>query len=66
MLPSFHTGRFALLNKETGAYITSWDTWEEAQVAFPLPDDAVLLDDLTGVNWTSEHNERHGSATIDS
>lgn len=53
-------GRFVLLHRvpntidqsDDVAYITSWDTWEEASAAFPIDDaDSFLLDQETGREW---------------
>lgn len=46
-------GRFVLFEPIDGedAYITSWDTWEEARAAFPIEGNAVLRDDETGRVW---------------
>jgi hypothetical protein len=46
-------GRFVLLHDVDGeqAYITSWDSWEECEVAFPIEGDAYLLDQDTGRRW---------------
>lgn len=53
------SGRFVLLMLvernhapgERDVYITSWDTWEECEVAFPLPPDTILQDCETGREW---------------
>lgn len=46
-------GRFVLLHgsKDEPYYITSWDTWEECEVAFPIENDAWLFDQDTGRKW---------------
>lgn len=48
-------GRFVLLHFVGGepAYVTSWDTFEEARpAALPLEPGFALVDNLTGVYWT--------------
>ncbi len=50
-------GRFVLLiaNDDSDApdwnYVTSWDTWEECEVAFPIKQGFKLRDDETGLEW---------------
>lgn len=52
-------GRFVLLGRveEAGmaapewGYVTSWDTWEEAAVAFPIAAGFQLQDGETGREW---------------
>lgn len=50
-------GRFVLVEVPVGAaeadwgYITSWDTWPECEVAFPLDKDCRLIDGETGRTW---------------
>jgi hypothetical protein len=49
---SVASGRFVLFEKgEEDIYITSWDTWEECQAAFPIEYPAILRDDDTGREW---------------
>ena len=47
-------GRFVLLSYANGVepqYVTSWDTWEEAEAAFPIGWMCFLRDDKTGREW---------------
>lgn len=46
-------GRFVLLHLFPGheGFVTSWDTWDEAEVAFPIVDGFRLRDDETGRVW---------------
>ncbi len=49
-------GRFVLLYRmgataEDDAYVTSWDTWDECAVAFPLERGFFLLDQETNREW---------------
>lgn len=47
-------GRFVLLSNANGVvaeYVTSWDTWEEAEAAFPIGWMCFLRDDETGREW---------------
>lgn len=51
-------GRFVLTDESSEAYVTSFDTWEEAEVAFEsngisarLPLGFLLYDQETGRKW---------------
>lgn len=56
---TFQAGRFTLCatHLEGLAYVTSWDTWEDAEGAFPesnggrMPDGHQLVDNDTGRVW---------------
>lgn len=50
---SMVAGRFVLFEPmgDEDAYITSWDTWEEAEAAFPIEGNAILRDGETGREW---------------
>ena len=60
---SFQAGRFTLayvgyqedMDEPELGYVTSWDTWEEAQLAFnedgSLPPGYTLIDNETGDAW---------------
>lgn len=53
---TFEAGRFTLCatHLEGLAYVTSWDTWEEAEAAFAngrMPDGHQLVDNETGRVW---------------
>lgn len=54
---TFVAGRFTLVHvgseKEELGYVTSWDTWEEAAVAFDprMPVGFRLIDNETGRVW---------------
>lgn len=62
---TFQAGRFTLayvgfqedMDEPTLNYVTSWDTWEEAQVAFndkgSLPPGYQLIDNETDKVWTA-------------
>jgi len=43
-------GRFVLVYGDDG-YVTSWDTWEEAEAAWPIPSEYRLEDGETGRVW---------------
>jgi hypothetical protein len=43
-------GRFVLFEGNEN-YVTSWDTWEECAVAFPIEKGYRLRDDETGRVW---------------
>lgn len=47
----WHPGRFILVYGEENGYVTSWDTWDEAEAAFPIGKDFCLVDDETGREW---------------
>lgn len=50
-------GRFVLVQEVEHdlAYVTSWDTFEDARsAAFPLEPGFKLIDDKTKIYWTSE------------
>jgi len=46
-------GRFVLFEStdDGDVYITSWDTWQEAEAAFPIEGYLILSDDETGREW---------------
>lgn len=46
---SSRAGRFVL--SEGDEYFTSWDTWEETTVAFPISKGVTLYDGETGRTW---------------
>ena len=48
-------GRFVLFepDEDGGFYVTSWDTWAEAEAAFPIQGALVLRDNETGREWFS-------------
>ncbi len=56
-----NSGRFVLVccTYEDGmdapewGYVTSWDTWEQAEAAFPIARGFKLIDDVTGREWIS-------------
>lgn len=54
---TFRTGRFVLCSpRENGqlSYVTSWDTWEECEIAFEngrMPEAYQLVDNETGRVW---------------
>lgn len=51
---SFEAGRFTLVAQDD-IYVTSWDTWEEAAVAWPesgrMTEGYRLIDNETGRVW---------------
>lgn len=51
---TFESGRFVLFTPGDDGrdyYITSFDTWEECEVAFPIENGNRLRDDHTGRTW---------------
>jgi hypothetical protein len=53
-LTTLQAGRFVLYqpSEEGDVYITSWDTWEQCEAAFPIEGEAILHDLYTGRRWT--------------
>ena len=46
-------GRFVLLHvfEEEEGYVTSWDSWDDCDAAFPIDKEFVLRDQETGRAW---------------
>lgn len=53
-------GRFVLFILSPGVieYVTSWDTWADAQAAFPIEEGFALRDDKTGREWRNGDRKR--------
>jgi len=74
-MATFESGRFVLYEPGTGpdgtdGYVTSWDTWEDAGLAWPIPFGTRLRDDETGVCGilglrTSGKRPRHEMALVE-
>lgn len=48
---TFKAGRFVLTDETEMQYVTSWDTWEEAEAAFPIDKGFRLIDCETNRMW---------------